>query len=287
MTNEELVHNIQQGIDKQGYMLELWGQNTGLIRKEALKYAAYEEMDDLTQQGFIGLYMAAVNYNPDEGALFSTYATLWIKREMQRYIEERGGVVRVPSGLSMLVRKYKRLEAYMMANHGRKPTEKEAMLNLGISRDRLERIGDAMRAKDIESLDKSVGHDGEQVELLELVAGGENPEGETLDRMEREELEGILWAMVERLPQEQSHVIKERYANKRTIKDIADEAGETTSQTKNKEQKALKASRHGRGSTRLKSFLPECYNLVNETGYAHFNATWTSKAEDIALKLVR
>jgi RNA polymerase primary sigma factor len=208
MTNEELVHNIQQGTERQGYMLELWGQNIGLIKKEALKYAAYEEMDDLTQQGFIGLYMAAVNYNPDEGALFSTYATFWIRQSIQRYIEECGGVVRVPSGVSGLVRRYKKLESYMMANHGRKPTEKETMINLGISWERLEQIRDAMRANDIESLDKSVGHDGEQVELLELVAGGENPEAETLDRMEREELEGVLWGMVGRLPQEQRHVDK-------------------------------------------------------------------------------
>jgi RNA polymerase sigma factor (sigma-70 family) len=287
MGNEEIVERIQKGIDTKENLLELWEQNKGLIGKAALRYSAYEDMEDLRQQGYMGLYVAAMNYNPDGGALFSTYATICIKREMQRYIEDCGGVVRVPNGLSGLVREYKRLEAYVVANYGRKPTEKEAMINLGISRDRLEQLRDAMRAKDIESLDKQVGHDGEEVELLELVAGGEDPEGETLDRVEHEELEGILWDMVGRLPQEQSHIIIERYRNNRALKELADEAGETASQTKHKELKALKALRYGRGSARLQSFLPECYNPMRGNSVKRFNATWTSSTEYVALELAR
>jgi RNA polymerase primary sigma factor len=206
---------------------------------------------------------------------------------MQRYIEDCGRVIRIPNGLNGLVREYKRLEAYVVANYGRKPTEKEAMINLGISRDRLEQLRDAMRAKDIESLDKQVGHDGELVELLELVAGGEDPEGETLDRVEHEELEGILWDMVGRLPQEQSHIIIERYRNNRALKELADEAGETASQTKHKELKALKALRYGRGSARLQSFLPEYYNPIRGNSIKRFNATWTSSTEHAALELAR
>jgi RNA polymerase primary sigma factor len=91
--------------------------------------------------------------------------------------------------------------------------------------------------------------------------------------------------MVGRLPQEQRHVIIERYRNKRTLKELAEEAGETVGQTKQKEVKALKMLEHGRGSTYLQSFLPEYCNPVKGGGVSRFNATWTSSTEKAAIRL--
>lgn len=51
MSNEELVARIQSGIDEAENMLHLWQQNKGLIHSVARKYAAYEDIEDLEQQG--------------------------------------------------------------------------------------------------------------------------------------------------------------------------------------------------------------------------------------------
>ena len=86
MNNEQLVALIQDGIDTADNMLKLWKQNQGMIRKLANKYSTYAELEDLQQEGYIGLCNAIDGYNPDEGP-FINYAILWIRQAMRRHIE--------------------------------------------------------------------------------------------------------------------------------------------------------------------------------------------------------
>lgn len=67
MTNEQLVIRIRAGIDVAENMLKLWQQNQGFIVAIAKRFQGYEDMEDLRQQGYIGLCQAVDGYNPDEG----------------------------------------------------------------------------------------------------------------------------------------------------------------------------------------------------------------------------
>lgn len=96
MTNEQLVTRIKAGIDTAENMLQLWEQNRGLIGTIAVKYKGYEDLDDLRQQGYIGLCNAVENYRAGEGIPFANYAALWIRQSMTRYIENNGKLVRIP-----------------------------------------------------------------------------------------------------------------------------------------------------------------------------------------------
>jgi RNA polymerase primary sigma factor len=285
MTNEEIVQELKQGHDTKNNMLVLWVQNERLIGAIAKKYCGYENIEDLKQQGYLGLYKAVENYDSTAGVLFSTYAAIWIKQTIQRYLEECGALVRIPSGLKGDMLKYKRLCRLAELCCNRKPTDKEAMQMLGLTQSRLEQVRVALSLESIKSINTPTGNEEDTPELFETLAGDTDVEGEVLDRLEHEELKGLLWGMVERLPQQQSYIIKEHYQSRRTIKDISTETGETESQTKHKELKALKALRYGRGSTRLQSFLPECYNPTKGVGVARFDVTWTSATERIAIGL--
>lgn len=99
MTNEQLVANVQAGVDVAENMLQLWQQNQGIIGKIACRYSSYEDIEDLKQQGYIGLCDAVRGYRPEEGVKFITYATFWIRQSIQRYVEECSVVVRIPSGM--------------------------------------------------------------------------------------------------------------------------------------------------------------------------------------------
>lgn len=56
MNNEELI--------------ELWDEHRPFIYKIALQYSGYAEMDDLMQEGYLGLYSAAIRFDQNAGRHF-------------------------------------------------------------------------------------------------------------------------------------------------------------------------------------------------------------------------
>lgn len=93
MTNEELVQLYQNG-DKQALntLVEL---NTRLVYKLANKFYIDKtnsiDYEDLIQEGFIGLMLAADKYRFDieKPCKFSTYAVYWIYQKMNRYVNTK------------------------------------------------------------------------------------------------------------------------------------------------------------------------------------------------------
>ena len=52
--------------------------------------------EDLMQEGRIGLIEAAKRFDPNRGIQFASYASWWIRREIERAIRQYGNVVRIP-----------------------------------------------------------------------------------------------------------------------------------------------------------------------------------------------
>lgn len=65
-------------------MGQLWQQNIGLVRTIATYYKSESDRlydsEDLLQEGYFGLYRAALKYQPERGAAFSTYAVYHLRR---------------------------------------------------------------------------------------------------------------------------------------------------------------------------------------------------------------
>ncbi|MFR6581366.1 MAG: sigma factor [Ruminococcus sp.] len=96
MSNKQLVLRIKAGENVADNMLQLWQQNQGFIRSIAKKYAAYEEIEDLIQQGYFGMCNAVNGYDPENGVSFLHYASFWIRQSIHGYIEDCGKIVRLP-----------------------------------------------------------------------------------------------------------------------------------------------------------------------------------------------
>lgn len=60
------------------------------------KYKANYDLDDLMQEGMMGLMTAIDRFDPDKGYMFSTYATHWIRQSVTRFADNNSGAVRVP-----------------------------------------------------------------------------------------------------------------------------------------------------------------------------------------------
>jgi RNA polymerase primary sigma factor len=53
-------------------------------------------IDDLIQEGNLGLYEAARRYDPQNDARFITYAQLWVRKYINEAVAEYGRIVRLP-----------------------------------------------------------------------------------------------------------------------------------------------------------------------------------------------
>lgn len=82
MTDEQLALLAQQG--NSNAELELFNKYRSLINKCSRGYFLIGgDIEDLVQEGMIGLYKAIKNYSADKAATFSTFASLCIRRQIQ------------------------------------------------------------------------------------------------------------------------------------------------------------------------------------------------------------
>ncbi len=284
MTNEQLVIRIRAGIDVAENMLQLWQQNQGFITAIAKRFQGYEDMEDLRQQGYIGLCNAVDGYNPEEGVPFINYAGFWIRQSMQRYIEDCGSVVRLPVHIRARIGKYKKLTAAFLSQFDRKPTDQEACYYLGVGYDKLQKLKQAMLMGGVGSLDIPTGED-EEGSMYDLLPGQEDPEGEVVEGLQQEQLRDVLWSMVDDLPGQQPAVIRMRYQDGKTLQETGAATGLTAQRVRQEQYKALRAMRKPRRARVLQALMyGETYSkALRGNGVEHFNRTWTSSTEYAAL----
>ena len=85
MTDEELASLAKAGDSKAE--LELFNKYRNVINKFSRGYFLIGgDVEDLIQEGMIGLYKAIKNYSPDKDASFATFASLCIRRQIQSAI---------------------------------------------------------------------------------------------------------------------------------------------------------------------------------------------------------
>jgi len=84
---EEIVHLAQQG--DTNAMESILNKHKNTVRFFARKYFLVgADIDDLAQEGTIGLYKAIMSYKPDANATFETYAKLCISRAIINAIKK-------------------------------------------------------------------------------------------------------------------------------------------------------------------------------------------------------
>lgn len=101
-------------------------KNQGLVYKIARKFAGRGiEVEDLAQEGQLGLLRAVEKFRPEAGTKFSTYATHWISSFIRRAIVNHSKAVRVPCHLYDPVSTWFRTEKDLEGRLARPPTTEE------------------------------------------------------------------------------------------------------------------------------------------------------------------
>ena len=290
MTNEQLAIRIKSGIDVADNMLALWQQNRSFIHKIANQYRAYADAEDLEQEGYLGLSDAVNHYNPDEGVTFLHYASFWIKQYMSRYIKSNG-TIRLPEFMQGRIREYNKMVQKWQQNYHRKPTDGEICHFLDLSWEMLENLKKAVQMAKIGSLDIPIGED-EDCSLYELIPGSideeEQVESMVLEKVQKEELCAVVWALVDSLTDTQAKTIRARYQDNMTFREIAEDQGVSVEMARQRERQGLRELRKPSKSKLLRPFLPDdnrIYSMgLQGNGVGSFNRTWTSSTERAALR---
>ena len=88
----------------------LINSNLRLVVSIARRYQGHGlTLNDLVQEGMLGLIRAAEKFDWRKGFRFSTYATLWIRQSIQRGLDNTSRSIRLPAHVATKARKVGRI----------------------------------------------------------------------------------------------------------------------------------------------------------------------------------
>jgi RNA polymerase primary sigma factor len=199
------------GVEGRRARQELIEKNLRLVVSVAKRYRWAPEalaLEDLIQEGNMGLIRAAEKFDPGRGYRFSTYAVWWIRQAIGRAIADKGRTIRIPVHMGEKISRVKRTGTELAHKIGRQPTEEEIAGELGWDAESVEFAMGA--AHDATSLDKPVGSEDTAPWRISDFVEDEEASG-TPDAVIGELEVEHLKAAIESLPERARYVLVRRY----------------------------------------------------------------------------
>ena len=102
-------------------------------------------LQDLIEEGNLGLLRAVEGFDPRMNTRFSTYASYWIKQSIKRALVNTAKTIRIPAYMVELLAKWRRASAQLQDQLGRPPTHEEVAKSLNLPKKKLAIIKKAIR----------------------------------------------------------------------------------------------------------------------------------------------
>jgi RNA polymerase primary sigma factor len=213
--------------------------NLRLVVSQARRYQGHGlPMEDLVQEGMLGLIRAVEKFDWRRGFKFSTYGTLWIRQAIQRGLQNHGRTIRVPVHVSQRQVKVRKIESELSTKLGREPTDDEIAVVAELPLEEVAELRELSRA--MTSLDQPVSEDGETA-LGDLLAS-DRPE--PIEEVAEAERDKRVNEAVGRLPAAERSVIQLRFGltgeEPRTLRQAGSELGITAERARQLEEQGLR-----------------------------------------------
>ncbi len=200
-------------------------ENEGMIYKIINKYKNYFELEDLYQVAVMGLIKAYKNYNSNYNTKFTSYAYPYILGEVIKYINEFRGI-KVNKNMKILYSQILKAKEVLSQKLMKEPTAYELSLFLEIDESLIDEVLKANTM--VDSLDKIISEDDKNLELYDKL-------GYCDSEVENYELAYEL----EKLSPIEKKIIRSRYFEDMSQKEVGDTLGMYQVEVSRREKKIL------------------------------------------------
>lgn len=249
----ELAQRIRQG--DQRALEKLTKANLRFVVSVAKQYQNQGlSLQDLINEGNIGLIKAAQKFDETRGFKFISYAVWWIRQSILQALAEQSRIVRLPLNQVGSVNKINKVLSKFEQENERRPSVSELAEELNIEEDK---ISEVMRVSGRQVSVDAPFQDGEENCLLDVLTSDDAPH--TDSPMDKEslcsELDNILSAV---LKDREKKVIVMSFGigcHEKSLEEIGDQLGLTRERVRQIKEKSLRKIKNDPGSKILLKYL--------------------------------
>ncbi len=195
-------------------------------------------LQDLIDEGNLGLLRAVEGFDPSMNTRFSTYASYWIKQSIKRALVNTAKTIRIPAYMVELLAKWRRASSKLQDDLGRPATHEEIARALGLPKKKLSIIKKAIRIYNSAPQPEQV-ETGWSLDEMLMDSNSKSPDNEMV---EADDLHHVL-DLLEKMDKREATVLRMRFGlndeEPKTLKEIGECLGLTRERVRQIESEAL------------------------------------------------